>query len=337
MQHKLSAGITRSRCVGGVDEHDFTASVCSFACEVCCERAPSGIENALGQVVILDHVANTEIFNRYMLVGGKQSMAQLVEEITALIGNPLMLPLQGNNRLALIGSAFLPPSDTALRHTQVFLGYPVPGRMLHMLPIAGRDERRKPHINADINASGRQGLWSDFAGQDGIPLARFARESERLDRAWHFAMPANSNAANTSDLESTAINFEAVTVLFEPETLEPMFPLKPGIAGEDPSLDTAKEGLKGFVEILHHGLQHMAMDRTSIGIAGFVYLDLTQLFVFAYSALVLLVSVFALGKTVVVPAATGLKRLIEAALLCCRGIEAIDNGFEHRATALSEQ
>ena len=93
MQHKLSTGITGPRCVGGIDEHDFTASVCSFACEVCGEQAPSGIENAFGQMVIPDHVADTEIFNCHVIVGSEQSMAQLVEEIPALVSNALMFPL----------------------------------------------------------------------------------------------------------------------------------------------------------------------------------------------------------------------------------------------------
>src|SRR5215216_1715684 len=103
MQHKLPTGITRSRCIGGIDEHHFTASVCSFACEVRSEQAPSGIENAFGQMVILDHVADTESFNRHMIVGGKQPMTQLEEKIPALVGNALMLALQSNHSLAPIG------------------------------------------------------------------------------------------------------------------------------------------------------------------------------------------------------------------------------------------
>ena len=120
MQGDLSTAITRSRCVGGIDEHDFTASICSFACEVCSEQAPACIQNAFGQVVILDHVTNTEIFNRHMIVGGEQPMAQLVEEITALVGNPLMLPLQYDESLVPIGPPFCASGDTALSDTHRF-------------------------------------------------------------------------------------------------------------------------------------------------------------------------------------------------------------------------
>src|SRR5438445_10649697 len=218
----------------------------------------------------MDHVAHTEIFNRHMIVGGKQPMDQLAEKITPLVGNTFMLPLQGHNSLASIGSALFPPGDTALRHTQAFLGSAVPGRMFNVFALAGRDERGQSNINTDIDTGGRQRLCSDFAGQDCIPLASFAGESKCLDRSWYFTMPTDSHTTNTSDFESAAINFEPIEVLFKPETLEPMFALETGITGFFPSFDTAKKCLKGFVQILHHGLQHMTVDRTSIGLGGFV-------------------------------------------------------------------
>jgi hypothetical protein len=119
-------------------------------------------------------------------------------------------------------------------------------------------------------------------------------------------MPADSHTATTSDLESTAISFEPFKILFEPETLELMFPLESWIAWFFARFDTAKERLKGFVEILYDSLQHMAVDRTSVGIGGFVRLDLTQLFILADAALFLTISVCALRKTTVVPMTTGL-------------------------------
>jgi hypothetical protein len=59
-----------------------------------------------------------------MIIGGKQTIAQLEEKIALLVGNALMLPLQGHNCLASIGSALFPSGDTALRHTQAFLRLP---------------------------------------------------------------------------------------------------------------------------------------------------------------------------------------------------------------------
>ena len=335
MQGDLSTGMTRSRCVGGIDEHDFTASMYSFACEVCSEQAPACIQNAFGQVVILHHVTNTEIFHRHMIVGGKQPMAQLVEEITALVGNALMLPLQYHESLAPIGSAFLASGDTALSDTQAFLGSPIPGRMLNVFALTGGDERGEPDINTDIDTGCRPGRWRHVARTDRIPFPGFAGKSQRLKRAWGLTMPAHSQTTNARHLEPAAIHSETIAGLLEPETVESVPALEAWIAWFFASFDAAKEGLEGFVEIADHGLQHMAVDRRSVGMRGFVGFDLSKLFVLADGARFLLVGIFALCETPIVPVATGLQGCIKPALLAWRRIEAVDNGFEHRARSRS--
>jgi hypothetical protein len=240
-----------------------------------------------------------------MIVGSEQPMTQLVEKIAPLAGNALMLPLQCHDGLAPIGPAFLASGDTALRHAQAFLGSAVPGRMLNVFALAGRDERGKSNINTDINTRGRQRLCSHVTGQDCIPLTSFACESKCLDRAWHLTMPADSHTTNASNL-SRRPSTKTHSVLLEAETFEAVPSLEAWIAWLFASFDTTKERLKGFIKILHHGLQHMTVDRTSVGIGGFVGLDLTQLFILADGALFLLVGIFALSKTPVVPMATSL-------------------------------
>ncbi len=335
MQHNLSAGVTGSRCVGGIDEDHFTASVCSFACEVCSEQAPPGIQNAFGQVVILDHVANTEIFHGQMIVGGDETMTQLVEEITALIGNTLMFPLQGHNGFAPIGSAFLASGDTALSDTHALLGSAIPGRMRNVFALTGGNERGEPDINTHIDASRSQGLWRNVAGTDGIPLPGFAGKPECFDLPRQRTMPAYSQTANARDLEPTAIHSETIAVLLEPETVESVLSLEARIAWFFASFHAAKEGLEGFIEIAYDHLQHMAVDRSSVGIGGFVGFDLSKLFVLADGARFLLVGIFALCETPIVPVATGLQGCIKPTLLAWRRIEAIDNGFEHHARSRS--
>src|SRR5437879_2598181 len=157
-----------------------------------------------------------------MIVGGEQPMTQLVEKIAPLVGDMLMLSLQDGDGLAQIGTAFLPSSDTALRDTQAFLGSAIPGRMRNVFAVAGGNERRKPHIDADIDPHRRQRLWGDFARHNRIPLARFAGESKRFDRPRHLPMPADSHATNTSNFEPTPIDLKPIAILLEPETFEAM-------------------------------------------------------------------------------------------------------------------
>lgn len=335
MQHDLSTGVTRSRCVGGIDEHHFTASVCSFACEVCSEQAPSGIQNTFGQVVILDHVANTEIFHGQMIVGGDETMTQLVEEITALVGNALMLPLQYHDSLAPIGSAFLASGDTALSDTQAFLGSTIPGRMLNVFALTGGDERGEPDINTDIDTGCRHGLWRNVARTDRIPFPGFAGKPESFNLPRQRTMPAYSHTTNARHLEPTAIHSETIPVLLEPETVESVPSLEAWITWFFARFDAAKEGLERFIEIAHHGLQHVTVDRSSVGIGGFVGFDLSKLFVLADRACCLLVGIFALCETPIVPVATRLQCCIKPALLAWRRVEAVDDGFEHSAISRS--
>jgi hypothetical protein len=294
MQHNLSTGVTGSTGIGRVDKDHFTASIRSFACEVCGKQAPACIKDAFGQMAIFDHITDAKIFDRHMIVGGKQPMTQLIEEIPALVPNTLVFALQDDHSLTPIRSPFLSTGDPALCHTQPLLRSAVPGRMFNVFALTGRNERGEPYINTNIDTRFWQRFRRDFTRQHDIPLARFAGKSEGLDRSRYFPMPAHRDTTDTSNLESAAIKPEAIPIFFKREALKAMFPLKSWITGFLTGFDTAEEGLKRLVQILHHSLQHMAVDRASIRIAGFIGFHLAQLFVLADSALFLLVGVFAL-------------------------------------------
>ena len=104
--------------------------------------------------------------------------------------------------------------------------------------------------------------------------------------AWDLAMPAHSHTTNARDFEPTPIHFEPIAVLFEAKTFEAVRALETGIAGRVfPGFHAAKEGLERFIEIANNGLQHMTVDRSSIGIGSFVGLHLAKLFILADSAL----------------------------------------------------
>jgi hypothetical protein len=315
MQRDLSTGMTRSRCVGGIDEHHFTASVCSFAGEVCSEQAPSGIEDAFGQMMILDHVTDTQVFDRHTVVCREQPMAHFVEDIPTLVGNVLMLPLQHHHGLAAILSPLGPPGNPALGDTQPPLCSPVAGRMGHMLAIAGGDERRQPDIEANFTACRCQWCWANVAGEDRVPLPGFAGESQRLHRVWQPPVPPDSHTAYAGDFQAASINLEAVPCFFEAKAFETVFAFEARIPRLFPGFHTTEEGLKRFIEVLDNGLQHMAMYRSSKRIAGFVGFDLSELLVLADAALFGLIGILALSKTGIVPAATRFKGTIKPALL----------------------
>ena len=337
MQRDLSTGMTRSRCVGGIDEYHFTASVCSFAGEVCSEQAPSGIEDACGQMRILDHVADTQVFDRHTVVSRQQPMAHFVEDIPTLVGNVLMLPLQHHHGLASILAPFGTPGNPALCNPQAPLCGAVAGRMRHMLAIAGRDAGRQTDIETDFTACGWQRFQANVAGEDRVPLPGFAGESQGLHRVWQPPVPADSHTAYAGDFHAASINLEAVPCFFEAKTFEAVLAFETRIARFFPSFHTAEEGLKRFIEVLDNGLQHMTVHRASKRIAGFVGFDLPELLILADAALLGLIGVLALSKTGIIPAATGFKRASKPTLLTFGRIEALDYGFAHGATVPSVQ
>ena len=54
--------------ISGIHSDHLMTSSCSLFFKDIEERAPRGIENALGQMVVLDHVGDLEVFYRNMLV-----------------------------------------------------------------------------------------------------------------------------------------------------------------------------------------------------------------------------------------------------------------------------
>jgi hypothetical protein len=288
-------------------------------------------------MVILDHVTDTQIFHGHTVVGGKQAMAQLVEDIPPLVGDGFVLTLQHHHGLASIRSTLVPPGHTALCHTQPFLRGTVAGRMRHMLAIAGRDEGQQSNIESNFTACGGRRFRANLAGKHGVPLPGFAGESQRLDGLRQPPMPPDSDTAYAGDLEASAINLETVAHFFEAKAPKAIFPFEPGIAGLFPRFHTTKEGLKGFIEVLYYRLQDMAVHRPSKRIAGFIGLHLSQLLILTDSALFIMVGVLTFCKTGIVPTAARFKGTIKPTLLTLRGIKAIDHGFEHRATVLFGQ
>jgi hypothetical protein len=145
----------------------------------------------------------------------------------------------------------------------------------------------------------------------GVPLPSFACEPQCLHGAWQPTMPSDSHTAYAGDLQATAIHLEAVPRFFEAKAAEAIFPFESGIARLLTCFHTTEERLKGFIEVLHNRWQDMTMDRTSTRIAGFIGLDLSQLFVLADGALLSAIGFFACSKARIVPAATRFKCAIQ--------------------------
>src|SRR5262249_61189013 len=102
-------------------------------------------------------------------------------------------------------------------------------------------------------------------------------DPRRLDRPFYRTMPANGDASDAREFEASAVDFEAVTVLFEAEPGESVLALEPRIAWLLACLDAAEEGLERLVQVDHHDLEDVAVDVGGEGIGRLELLDLTEL------------------------------------------------------------
>ena len=67
------------------------ASFLSFAFKCQCKVPPSGIRDTRGQIVVLSHVSDLQVFDDDGIVFGVEPMSRLKVEVSTLIDNMLVL------------------------------------------------------------------------------------------------------------------------------------------------------------------------------------------------------------------------------------------------------
>lgn len=208
--------------------------------------------------------------------------------------------------------------------------------MIDFAPIAGGEQRRSADIIPDRLSSDRQRrAFRHFAGETGLPLARFMHNTNGLDLALNGAMPAHRDAPNPEQLQPSPVQFHARTELFEREPMKVMTAFEARIARFLlTSLHPAKEGLKRLVHIIAHALYRLTKDdlrlreRLAIDNPGFFLLRL------ANTSPLKCVCPLPLGKAQIVPVAAHVQHLEQALLLCLAWVLAVFEGAKYRLLAL---
>src|SRR5690606_20494181 len=137
------------------------------------------------QVVITNHMADAQVFQRNPVVAPHQGGTQLVQEVGALGCDMGLLALNSTQSFLAVLRAALCSCQLALQDAQLALSGAVEGRMRDLRPVAGRDERREAYVNPDRLPAGWQRLWCRYlAGEAGIPLSRLVLDADRLNRAF---------------------------------------------------------------------------------------------------------------------------------------------------------
>jgi hypothetical protein len=321
------------RRVGGFDNNDRPASVCSFAQQTLLEVAPASVQDALGKAPV-DHRGYRQILDRNPTEPKDQIIGQFIQEVLPLIGNVFRETRQGRHGFPAIGPAAFPSGYPPLKSPQLPLRFPIPPGIIDRLTRGQREETAQSGIDADLIAV----LWKwaglDGAAERGIPLVGLPADAHRLDGPVQLPMPANRDAAASRELQPSALQPKAVTVFFEAERSEPITSLEPWITGLLASFYAPEESGESLVQVGNHNLQNVAMNRSGQGIVGLVDLDAAKLFRLAYRVALGLIGRLPLSQTVVVEPTGSFQDGLQPLPLAFARIQAIGEDLEQSQSFL---
>ncbi len=315
--------------VGGVYKGHLTTSVFSFVREILPKRIPSAVQDAFAQVVVANHIANAQIFQRDLVETAHQVGAELVQKVFALVGDVFLLTLHRTQRFATVVAAPLCTGELALQDTETFLSHAVVGGMHDLITITGGEQSTYAHVYpySSLGYRHRFRLFH-LARKAGVPLTCFVNDPHRLHSAFDGTMPANANTPDPIQLEATTIQPSPYAVLLEGERVEVLSPLETRVARLLTRLDAAKEGLKRFVHIITDGLYRLAEDYLRLR-EGLSILDTCALLLgFRDATRFKFVAPLSLRKAHVVPMTAHVQHLEHLPFLCGRWVQAVLEGFK---------
>ncbi len=154
--------------------HPMTSSLSLFFEDVE-ECAPTGVQDALCQAMVLDHVENLQLLNRDDLIAFSVLVRYLILEVSALTSNLEMRLCGTLSGFASAMTAFLTTTDRALLASQCSLRGAIEARIRNGVPFAIRQEGLETYINADVRMSAFR--WSMLSlrkcltDDEGIPMS----------------------------------------------------------------------------------------------------------------------------------------------------------------------
>src|SRR5712692_5718777 len=122
--HDLTTVVALLRGEAWVHSYHLMTSSCSLLFKDVEECAPTGVQDALGQGMVLDHVENTQFLNCNHLIVFSVLLSCLIVKITALAGDFQMRLGSITSSLAAAFTAFLPTAYLALLTSECPLRFP---------------------------------------------------------------------------------------------------------------------------------------------------------------------------------------------------------------------
>ena len=158
-----------------VDSSHSMTNSCSLVFEDVEKRAPTGVHDALCQMMVLDHVGDSQVFNRNQLIALGVRFSCLKMMVAAL-SIDLEMCLRGVLRgFTAAVAAFLASAHNALLPSQCALGCAIEARVLNRVSLAISQKRLQSNINTDVGMrTGRRfmlAVWKYLTHDERIPVS----------------------------------------------------------------------------------------------------------------------------------------------------------------------
>ena len=191
--HDLSTLVTFLAGEARVHSNHLMSSVLSFGREDIEKRAPTGVHDAFGEMVILYHVTDRQVFNDYALIALGIRLSHFEMVISTLTLDLQMGFRNVPGSLATAMTALLSSAKGPLLAPQGLLRGAIEPRVLNRLSKRVRQEGLEPHVKANIRMLAHGGqmlvLWSRLADDEGVPMSiRTQNQMHGLRRALYRTM-----------------------------------------------------------------------------------------------------------------------------------------------------
>ena len=239
----LSTARATLRCVSRINRYDHPTSIFSFVRGVLYQATPSGILNALCQMMISEHVLDTQIFKNHKTKGVHQFTTFLMSKILAPVGNALMNVLYCLSAFCPLGCSLLCLREFALCFRKFFFISAEETRIINSIPTGEPGKTGQAHIYPDCQIIDWLWLRLHLAGKASIPISNcIPSEGERFYLPLDRAMQNDLQHSNFGEIQTVLQQFK--TKLFEGETIVPTITPKTRITSLLSRLHSPKECLK---------------------------------------------------------------------------------------------
>ena len=185
--HHLPTLVTPLRGEAGVHSNDLMSSTCSLGSEDVEEGAPSSVEDGFGQMIVLNHIEDTQVLNGDMMI-----VLSIVFGHFEMMVAPLAIDLQ--MRLGNIASGFpaalralLAPAQLPLLASKYLLRGAIEAGVRNGIAFRVSKEDCEADIDPDIGMFTLRRavpcLWPLLTGKQGIPMS--IGPVNKIDRLRH--------------------------------------------------------------------------------------------------------------------------------------------------------